>query len=67
MDPTTVEGIATGLFALAIMHTFCVHFFRTLEGRFRKGSAAQIAFHLLGEVELVFGFWAPSVKSCSEF
>lgn len=58
MDPTTVEGIATGLFAVAIVHTFCVHLLRSLEGRFRKGSVPQIAFHLLGEVELVFGIWA---------
>ncbi|MCM2323950.1 MAG: putative Na+/H+ antiporter [Oligoflexia bacterium] len=52
------ELTATVCFALAILHTFTVKQFHRLGGRFRPGSAAENFFHLLGEVEIVFGLWA---------
>ncbi len=57
MDHTT-EIVATGLFALAILHTFAVSRFQHWAGLYREGSAAENFLHLLGEVEVVFGLWA---------
>lgn len=58
MNPTTLELLATILFAVAILHTFLVKRFETLAHRFPHGSVGENTFHLLGEVEVVFGFWA---------
>lgn len=55
-NPT--ELVATLCFALAILHTFSVKRFQHLAHRFESGSAAENFFHLLGEVEIVFGIWA---------
>jgi hypothetical protein len=49
---------ATIFFALAILHTFTVRRFQHWAGGFAKGSAGERLFHLLGEVEVVFGLWA---------
>lgn len=43
------------LFALAVLHTFCVRYFEILAHRFPRHAGL---LHLLGEVEVVFGFWA---------
>lgn len=51
----TMEWIGTGLFALAVLHTFSTKFFDHLS-HVRPAHAG--IFHLLGEVEVVFGFWA---------
>lgn len=51
----TMEWIGTALFALAVLHTFSTKFFDHLSHV--KPAHAGI-FHLLGEVEVVFGFWA---------
>lgn len=51
----TMEWIGTGLFALAVLHTFSTKFFDHMSHV--KPAHAGI-FHLLGEVEVVFGFWA---------
>jgi hypothetical protein len=53
--PTPVEIAATVLFAVAILHTFSTKFFERLAHR-RPAHAGL--WHLLGEVEIVFGFWA---------
>ena len=50
--------MGTLLFALAVAHTFAVKQFQTLARRFPEGSIRENLFHLLGEVEVVFGFWA---------
>lgn len=50
-----VEVIAAALFAVALVHTFAAKQFERLSRRF-PGHAG--VFHLLGEVEVVFGFWA---------
>ncbi|VTU40710.1 hypothetical protein H4CHR_05438 [Variovorax sp. PBS-H4] len=55
MPQHTIELIAAGLFAVALIHTFAAKQFERLSHRF-PGHAG--VFHLLGEVEVVFGFWA---------
>ena len=55
MPPTSIQVIGTVLFAVAILHTFATSFFEHLAHR-RPTHAA--IWHLLGEVEVVFGFWA---------
>lgn len=55
MTPSTIELIAAGLFAIAILHTFSTKFFQHL-AHTRPTHAG--VWHLLGEVEVVFGFWA---------
>ncbi|KXK04006.1 MAG: hypothetical protein NBKEAIPA_01293 [Nitrospirae bacterium] len=55
MTPTTIQVIGTALFAIAILHTFATSFFQHLAHR-RPAHAGL--WHLLGEVEVVFGFWA---------
>jgi hypothetical protein len=54
----TVEYAATICFSLAILHTFSASYFHRLGNRFRSGSVAENFFHLIGEVEVVFGLWA---------
>lgn len=53
-----IEKIATILFFIALIHCFTVTVFAKLAHRFEKGSAGEAFFHLLSEVEIVFGFWA---------
>lgn len=55
MTHTTIELIGAALFALAILHTFATRFFEHL-AHTRPAHAG--VWHLLGEVEVVFGFWA---------
>jgi len=51
----TIDSLAALLFALAVVHTFSTKFFEGLAHR--QGRHAGL-FHLLVEVEVVFGFWA---------
>ncbi len=55
MNPTTIEIVGSILFAVAIIHTFSTKFFEHL-AHTRPAHAG--VWHLLGEVEAVFGFWA---------
>ncbi len=55
MSPTTVQVVAAALFALALIHTFSTKFFEHL-AHTRPAHAG--VWHLLAEVEIVFGFWA---------
>lgn len=55
MTPSNIELIAAALFAVAILHTFSTKFFEHL-AHTRPTHAG--VWHLLGEVEVVFGFWA---------
>jgi hypothetical protein len=50
-----IEVIAAALFGVALVHTFAAKQFERLSHRFPRHSGL---FHLLGEVEVVFGFWA---------
>ncbi|MBC7988039.1 MAG: putative Na+/H+ antiporter [Luteimonas sp.] len=51
----TIEIIAATLFVVALVHTFSVKFFERLASKYPRHAGL---FHLLGEVEVVFGFWA---------
>jgi hypothetical protein len=51
----TVQVIAAAIFGAALVHTFATKFFERLSHRFPRHAGL---FHLLGEVEVVFGFWA---------
>lgn len=53
-----VEYVATVLFVLAILHTFCVKQFAKLAHRYPEGSIQENLFHFLAETEVVFGIWA---------
>lgn len=55
MQPTPIEITAAALFALAVLHTFLAS---RLERLARADSRHAGLWHLLGEVEVVFGFWA---------
>ncbi|MBX9772783.1 MAG: putative Na+/H+ antiporter [Xanthobacteraceae bacterium] len=59
MEPAATPGmfeiLAAALFGVAIVHTFSAHKFEQLAHR-RTDHAGL--FRLLGEVEVVFGFWA---------
>jgi predicted cation transporter len=50
-----VQTVGAVLFAVAVLHTFSTKFFERLAHR-RPDHAG--VWHLLGEVEVVFGFWA---------
>jgi hypothetical protein len=55
MDPGTTQIIAAALFSIAVVHTFATKFFEHLAHTSKKHAGM---WHLLGEVEVVFGFWA---------
>ena len=52
---TTIQIIGASLFGIALIHTFSAKYFQTLAHRHTNHAGL---FHLLGEVEVVFGFWA---------
>jgi hypothetical protein len=58
MQPSSIELVASGLFFLAVVHTFLCSKFQQLANRYPEGSIQENLFHLLGEVEVVFGIWA---------
>ncbi|WP_397408484.1 putative Na+/H+ antiporter [Polaromonas sp.] len=53
--PETIQLIAAAIFAVALLHTFAAKQFERLSHRYPRHAGL---FHLLGEVEVVFGFWA---------
>lgn len=53
--PSTIQIIGAALFAVAILHTFATKYFEHLA---HTQPAHAGLWHLLGEVEVVFGFWA---------
>ncbi|CAM3777876.1 putative Na+/H+ antiporter [Polynucleobacter antarcticus] len=55
MTPTTINIVSSAIFAIAVIHTFSTKFF---EGLAHKQPSHAGIWHLLGEVEVVFGFWA---------
>lgn len=55
MSQLNIELIAAILFAVALIHTFTAKQFERLSHRYPRHAGL---FHLLGEVEVVFGFWA---------
>jgi predicted cation transporter len=59
--PGIIEIIGAALFAVAIVHTFSTKLFERL-AHARPAHAGL--WHLLGEVEVVFGFWALVLVLC---
>ncbi len=59
--PTTIQIVAAALFALALVHTFSTKFFERLAHTQPRHAGL---WHLLGEVEVVFGFWAMVLMLC---
>src|SRR5262245_25793044 len=55
VSPTVAQLVATAIFAIAVLHTFSTRFFEHL-AHVRPRHAGL--WHLLGEVEVVFGLWA---------
>jgi hypothetical protein len=55
---TAMELVGTALFLLAIIHTFSVKYFQHLATKYPEGSVGENFYHLVGEVEIVFGLWA---------
>ncbi|ANQ83965.1 hypothetical protein dqs_0897 [Azoarcus olearius] len=55
MNPSTFQLLGTALFAVAVAHTFLTKYFEHL-AHLQPNHAGF--WHLLGEVEVVFGFWA---------
>ncbi|HEU4622530.1 MAG TPA: putative Na+/H+ antiporter [Burkholderiaceae bacterium] len=53
--PSLVDLVAAGVFGVALLHTFAAKQLDRLSHRFPRHAGL---FHLLGEVEVVFGFWA---------
>lgn len=51
----TTEVVAAVLFAIAVLHTFSTKYFEKLSHKFPSHHGL---FHLLAEVEAVFGFWS---------
>ena len=54
-NPAWIELIGATLFGLAVLHTFSTRYFEHLA---HTQPAHAGLWHLLGEVETVFGFWA---------
>lgn len=55
MNPAPIEIIGALLFGVALIHTFSTKYFEQLA---RTHPAHAGIWHFLGEVEVVFGFWA---------
>ncbi|EER57721.1 protein of unknown function DUF1504, partial [Acidovorax delafieldii 2AN] len=55
MTPSSVHTVAAVLFGIALLHTLSTKQFERLAHRYPRHAGL---FHLLGEVEVVFGFWA---------
>ncbi len=54
-SPTLIQIVGATLFGLAVLHTFSTKFFEHLAHTQPRHAGI---WHLLGEVEVVFGFWA---------
>ncbi|MBI4404229.1 MAG: putative Na+/H+ antiporter [Deltaproteobacteria bacterium] len=58
MEPGFLQITATVVFALAVLHTFSIKRFQHIALKCAPGSVGENFFHLMGEVEIVFGLWA---------
>ena len=61
LEPTPIQLIGTALFGIAVLHTFSTSFFHHLA---QRQSRLAGVWHLLGEVEVVFGLWAMVLVLC---
>lgn len=53
-EPSLIHYLSAGIFAIALLHTFSAKLFETLAHKHPRHAGL---LHLLGEVEVVFGFW----------
>jgi hypothetical protein len=58
IDADPFNLVATGIFVLAVLHTFAASWIAGLARRAREGSVRGELLHFAGEVEVVFGLWA---------
>lgn len=58
MNPSAIEILGTVLFAVAVLHTFCVKKFANWAHHYPEGSLQENLLHFLAETEIVFGAWA---------
>lgn len=58
MNPDTIEILASVLFGIAVVHTFCVKRFAHWAHQYPSGSVPEQFLHFLAETEVVFGLWA---------
>jgi hypothetical protein len=58
MNPSSSQILSTVLFFTAILHTFFVSKFERIAHRYSKNSISHNFWHLISEVEIVFGFWS---------
>ncbi len=56
-----MEILATVLFAIAVLHTFCVKRFAHWAHKYPPGSIKENILHFLAETEVVFGLWAAAL------
>ncbi len=61
MNPTLIQVLGAVLFAIAVLHTFSTRIFERLAHSQPRHAGL---WHLLGEVEVVFGFWAMVLVVC---
>jgi hypothetical protein len=61
MNPNPTELLATVLFGLAVLHTFCVKRFAHWAHQYPRGSVRENLLHFLAETEVVFGLWAATL------
>jgi hypothetical protein len=61
MRPLPIEILATVLFGLAVLHTFCVKRFSHWAHQYPPGSVRENLLHFLAETEVVFGLWAAAL------
>ncbi|WP_409477678.1 putative Na+/H+ antiporter [Pseudobdellovibrio sp. HCB154] len=54
----SIEVLSTVFLAFALVHSFLTPVFAKLSKKFPADSIGESFFHLLAEVEVVFGFWA---------
>lgn len=59
--PTTLQMVGAALFGIAVLHTFSTQIFERLAHSQPRHAGL---WHLLGEVEVVFGFWAMVLVVC---
>ena len=58
---TSTELLASVLFGLAVLHTFCVKRFAHWAHQCPPGSVRENLLHFLAETEVVFGLWAAAL------
>lgn len=61
MTVLPIEILATVLFGLAVLHTFCVKRFSHWAHQYPPGSVRENLLHFLAETEVVFGLWAAAL------